>query len=209
VSVNAEPQQTHDDHEDDATRKAIVAAARSEIIRYGLRRANMEKIAARAGVSRVTVYRRFRTKAELLAAVVNDFISTYLESFDDLWQRPLSPAEKVEAAAVFSIEEIRTNPLLRSLIESDPDAMLRFMTLDGEVASTRWRTWLAIRLSKILPEHAVSAVEISRRAEVVHRLFVSFYLQPYGLLPGRTPDDVRAFAREFLMPIIFGDIASV
>ncbi|MFV8230012.1 TetR/AcrR family transcriptional regulator [Mycolicibacterium peregrinum] len=188
--------------EDDSTRRAIVAAARDEMIKYGLRRANMEEIAARAGVSRVTVYRRFKNKSDLLAAVVNDFIASYLAEFDQILAQTLSPAEKIEAITVLSVDEIRRNPLLANLRQSDLDEMARLLMLDDTATTDGWRLWLVDRFGQLIPDKSATGSELARRAELVSRLFVSFYLQPAGVLPGRTSAEVRAFARDFLIPII-------
>jgi AcrR family transcriptional regulator len=52
-----------------AAREAIVAAARELIARGGYREAQVAAVAARAGVATGTVYRHFRSKAELFAEV--------------------------------------------------------------------------------------------------------------------------------------------
>jgi TetR/AcrR family transcriptional regulator, mexJK operon transcriptional repressor len=48
----------------------ILAAARHEFFNVGFAQASIESIAARAGVSKVTVYNRFKTKEALFARVV-------------------------------------------------------------------------------------------------------------------------------------------
>src|SRR5207245_9242227 len=48
----------------------ILDAAREELAAYGLRRTTLDDIAARAGVGRATLYRRFAGRDTLLAALV-------------------------------------------------------------------------------------------------------------------------------------------
>ena len=50
--------------------RRIIDAASSEFVRSGVRRANIDRIARDAGVSRSTLYRRFPSKDALLAEVV-------------------------------------------------------------------------------------------------------------------------------------------
>ena len=49
---------------------ALMETARAVFETYGVRRANIEDITARAGVSRSTIYRRFSTKDDLFEHVV-------------------------------------------------------------------------------------------------------------------------------------------
>jgi AcrR family transcriptional regulator len=54
----------------DAADKALGEAARLEFVERGYRGMSMESIAARAGVSKVTLYRRWKTKAAVAAELL-------------------------------------------------------------------------------------------------------------------------------------------
>jgi len=55
-------------------REAIIAAAKQVFFQEGYAGAAMDRITAEAGVSKATVYNHFRSKEELLLAVVDDVI---------------------------------------------------------------------------------------------------------------------------------------
>ena len=50
----------------------IMAVASAEFVTHGFAEANVARIAAEAGVSKKTIYSRYRTKDELLIAVVGE-----------------------------------------------------------------------------------------------------------------------------------------
>jgi AcrR family transcriptional regulator len=54
------------------TRTRLIAAAREIIREVGLKRARMEDIATKAGVSRAALYYHFNTKGDLAAAIIDD-----------------------------------------------------------------------------------------------------------------------------------------
>lgn len=56
----------------DAKEAAIIAAARETFLAHGYDGASMDQIALTAGVSKRTVYNRFRSKEELFAAAIED-----------------------------------------------------------------------------------------------------------------------------------------
>jgi TetR/AcrR family transcriptional repressor of mexJK operon len=58
--------------EEDAKETAIVNAARTTFLARGFDAASMDAIALAAGVSKRTVYNRFRSKEELFAAAINE-----------------------------------------------------------------------------------------------------------------------------------------
>ncbi len=63
---------------------AILAAARAEFFGVGFMAASIERIAAAANVSKVTIYNRFQTKENLFAAMVGDECSRMRIDFDAL-----------------------------------------------------------------------------------------------------------------------------
>jgi AcrR family transcriptional regulator len=189
---------------DSKTSAAIIAAAREEFIRYGVRRANVERIGRRASVSRVTVYRQFENKAGLLRAVITNETSVFVRRFDEVWFQPITPAKKIEAVIVLAVDELRHNPVIQSVRRFDPEEMLRQFTFDGEHTFEMYCSTLAGRFDALVTAGELNELNNYRAAEVVMRLFYTFLLQPYGTLPGSGESQIREFAREFIVPIICG-----
>src|SRR3954463_11163384 len=54
----------------DDTASRVLAAALEQFEEFGIRRTTMEDVARRAGLSRVTIYRRFPGKEALVEAVI-------------------------------------------------------------------------------------------------------------------------------------------
>jgi TetR/AcrR family transcriptional regulator, repressor for uid operon len=188
----------------DAMDAAIVAAAREEFARYGIRRANMEEIARRVGVSRVTIYRRFESKPHLVRAVVMLDVEAFTSRFDQAWYGDGPVEERVVDAIVLTVHQLRRHPLLGTLLRSEPTALLAALTLDGEAEFELIRGLLTSRVQDLIDAGEIPAVDAPRLAEVLLRLAYSFVLLPFGLIPGRTDAEIRAFVRDYVMPVILG-----
>jgi AcrR family transcriptional regulator len=61
------------------TEQAILAATRELLAEGGVRRLTVEGVAARAGVAKTTIYRRWRSKDELALAVLLDMVEQIVE----------------------------------------------------------------------------------------------------------------------------------
>lgn len=59
----------HDDLQQDALREAMIAAAVAQIARNGVRGMSLRKVAAASGVSHTGIYRYFKSRDSLLAAI--------------------------------------------------------------------------------------------------------------------------------------------
>jgi len=57
------------------TRAALLTAAHDCLARYGIRKTTMVDVASRSGVAKATLYNHFRTKDDLLAALVEDRVA--------------------------------------------------------------------------------------------------------------------------------------
>jgi AcrR family transcriptional regulator len=185
--------------------REIIRAARDEFVRFGIRRANMEEIARRAGVARVTVYRRFNSKPTLLRAVVMADIIDFVDRFDAMLFSDAPIADRLVDTAALSINELRQNALIVTTLRSDPDTLLSALTLDGQSEFESVKNLLSSRISRLIDRGDIDAVDAGRRAELTLRLIYTTVLLPFGELPGRTDEEVRTFAREFITPLLINN----
>jgi|SRR4051794_17750192 AcrR family transcriptional regulator len=58
------------------TEEAILEATRELLTEVGVRNLTVEKVAARSGVAKTSIYRRWRSKEDLALAVLIDFVQT-------------------------------------------------------------------------------------------------------------------------------------
>ena len=63
----------------DAKRKAILRGAKAVFLKLGFGGTSMDEVAARAGVSKMTVYRHFGSKEDLFAGVITDLCNRIVE----------------------------------------------------------------------------------------------------------------------------------
>lgn len=173
----------------------ILDAALAEFETYGLRRVSVEDVAKRAGVARTTIYRRFSNKEQLLQAVIlrecHRFLTAIAEATEDLG----SAEEAVVEGFVVGLRSARTHPLMTRVLESEPEAFLPQLSMNGGAVMLAARDILADRLRRARPGDAQDHNTV---AEVLLRLAVSLLLVPGGGLRLEDEDAIRAFARDYL-----------
>jgi AcrR family transcriptional regulator len=104
------------------TRSAIVRAGRECLISEGYHRLGLEAVADRAGVTRVTIYRKFGSRLGLLEAIAEDLAA----------RSGIVPAMGRVAATGDAASAFRV--LVRELCRfwaSDPDLLRRLVSLDA------------------------------------------------------------------------------
>ncbi|MGH8876635.1 MAG: TetR/AcrR family transcriptional regulator [Stackebrandtia sp.] len=95
-------------------RRAVLDAAIEELIEHGFHGLNMEQVAARAGVGKTTVYRRWRTPAGLTVDLLDDLTerSTTLPDTGTIAGNLAAQAESVLSALL----DPRLGPVLKALV---------------------------------------------------------------------------------------------
>lgn len=76
----------------------IIAAARLCLQQRGLGATTLKEVAARAGVTQGTVYYHFRTKEDLLLAVIESTISDHLGTVSQIWDSHSDLQSKISRA---------------------------------------------------------------------------------------------------------------
>ena len=105
------------------SRTAILAGAKIVIGEVGSYESNMVDIAARAQVSRATVYNHFADKEEMMFSLLESEILRLA----DLAKKAPSPRD---ALLVLS-REISSDQALRKMTETDPTDIAAFVTISG------------------------------------------------------------------------------
>ncbi|MFE7120493.1 TetR/AcrR family transcriptional regulator [Streptomyces sp. NPDC057654] len=80
-------------------RSAILGAARELFLRHGVDRVSMDTVAARAGVSKATVYSHFGDKQRLFLAILQDASESLAASASDALERHLADDSRIGTLA--------------------------------------------------------------------------------------------------------------
>ena len=74
----------------------LVHTAWSPFMKYGIRRVSVEEICREAGVSKMTYYKYFKNKTELVKCLINQFISDGMDKYRNTMDQDIPYTEKVK-----------------------------------------------------------------------------------------------------------------
>jgi AcrR family transcriptional regulator len=180
----------------------ISTAALHQFAEYGIRRSTIDDIARRAGVSKMTVFRRFRSKQGLIEVVIAREIQRGMAELDRAWERQDTLEEALVQGFEFVARFIRGHPLFDRLLHSEPELLLPLMTVDGAPALELYRSLIAQRLRAEASAGRAASADIDRVAEVIARLAQSLLLTQEGTIRLDDHDSVVAFVRVALLPML-------
>nr|WP_246023325.1 TetR/AcrR family transcriptional regulator [Nocardia yunnanensis] len=187
----------------DRIRARILDAAGERFRQWGIQRSTMEDVARQAGVSRITVYRRFATKEDLVEHVVLREFRRYFDTFLLDIATAATPAERVVAGFVSSLRTLRGNPLIGTLITAEPDHVVSSLIGDGGRAVAMVREFVAHQLRQEQRAGTVSAqLDTDLVAELMVRICASFLAIPSQLVDLADEEQLAAIARRFLVPML-------
>ncbi|GAA2728383.1 TetR/AcrR family transcriptional regulator [Actinocorallia aurantiaca] len=187
----------------DETRARILDAAYEQFCRMGIQRSTMEDVARRAGVSRITVYRRFTTKDALIEQVVRREFRRYFDRFLVEIEQAETAADRVVLGFVSSLRAIRGNPLIGGMIATEPDVVVPSMISDGGRTLATVRQFVAGQLRyEQRAGNAPDDLDTDLVAEMMVRISASFLAVPSHLVDLDDDEQLAELARRFLVPML-------
>lgn len=190
------------DADNDAVAETILDAAFEEFLAYGLRRTNVDAVARRAKVSRATLYRRFDGKDALVQAVLVRECRRFFGSIVAATDHVSTVEARLVEGFVVGVRYAREDKLMNRLLASDPEALLPYLTTNGALVVAVARDFLVQQGEEHGALPSVEGRTPAGVAELFVRLAISFTLTPQSSIPLGTDAEVRAFAANYLAPLM-------
>lgn len=187
----------------DEIRVRVLDAAYEQFCRMGIQRSTMEDVAKRAGLSRITVYRRFATKDTLVEHVVRREYRRYFDRFLVEIKQAETVADRVVLGFVSSLRAIRGNPLIGGLIAAEPGLLASSMITDDGRTLATVREFVAGQLRQ--EQHAgnvPAGLDADVVAELMVRISASFLAIPSHVIDLDDEEQPAALARRYLVPML-------
>jgi TetR/AcrR family transcriptional regulator len=180
--------------------RTILDTARTVFETYGVRRANIEDVAARAGVSRSTVYRRFPTKDDLFEHVVRREAEVFFATLDRA-TAGCTPQEAVIEAFALGVRLVRDSRLYSRIAESEPE-LLGLFSRSHVFPIRQFADGIAHTLRRCGAD--IADPELADIADILLRVALGIIVFPTDRLDISDQAAVRDYAARYLVPILGG-----
>jgi AcrR family transcriptional regulator len=195
-----------------ATDVAILEAALEQFALTGIRRTSADDVARRAGVNRATLYRRFGSREQLLAAAYLHEAGRVLEQLTarvlDVPEDPeadFDPAENVVTMFTEAVTLMRGHTLLQRMVEIDHDQIARSMTTGATDVLGFAADVLAHRVRELHRWRGTQPpADPQDLGHTVARLIHSLVLTPGGGPDLDSPESARRYAATVVVPLVLG-----
>jgi AcrR family transcriptional regulator len=108
--------------------EALLDATQACVLAVGVRRTTMTDVARRAGVSRMTLYRRYADVTSLLQALMTREFTQIIAEVEAEVAELASARERLVATAVAGVDRLTRHPLFLRIVDVDPELLLPYLT---------------------------------------------------------------------------------
>jgi AcrR family transcriptional regulator len=169
----------------------------------GIARTTMEDIARRAGMSRITVYRRLSSKEALVEQVLLREFRRYLVQFAEDVAGARTVEDRVVTGFVSATRAVRSNALIRGLVANDKDLFASSLVgEDGHTMAVVSRFVGAQLRGEQAAGHVGAEIDVDRVGELMVRIAASLLLTPSEQIDVDDDDQLADLARHFLLPML-------
>jgi AcrR family transcriptional regulator len=186
----------------DALAERILDAALTQVAAVGVRRTTVDDVARRAGVGRVTVFRRFGHKERLLEVLAVREARRFFAAIEAATEGLGDPGEQLVASFVAGLRLARTHPLLDRLARIEPETVLAALSQDRPPVMSIARELVARRIRLATRQGALAVADADQVAEALLRLAVSFVLLPQSVVDLDDQAATAGFAQTVIAPIL-------
>jgi AcrR family transcriptional regulator len=196
-SLLARALSSDEDAHDDALARRILDATVGEAAASGLRALAIDDVARRADTTRMTVYRRFGRREQLIEAMAIREARRFIAAVG----AAIAPFTTIEdqgaEAFVVGLRFMHDHPVARRAIESEPEAIIKILEAEDDLIFRMGRDFVADGLRAAGLENPAT----EQIAETLARIFVSFLLLPRSVVALDDGAAAREYVRNCIAPI--------
>jgi AcrR family transcriptional regulator len=186
----------------DKASERILDAALELAAASGLNNLTMDDVARRAGVGRMTVYRRFGDRQALVQALGVRETRGALADIAAAVDPGLPIEERVADGFVAALRVASTHPLLVRFARFEPEALLEPLRAKDDLFARTLREFVASQIRDGQQSGGSSVANADAAAELLVRIGVSFVLMPRSVISYENEAVARELARTLIAPIV-------
>jgi AcrR family transcriptional regulator len=183
---------------DEDLRERILDAAQECLLEAGLTARLHSAIAARAGISRPTVYKYVGDQQAITDALLDREIGRFLAALYDVAVRPGEPREQFVESVAFAIAYGRNHELLQKMLREEPQLALPPFTTHAEPTLRRVIAFGVPLVEDVLRQQGVTDVDPKVVMEWGARIVLSLVTTPSVTVNLDDPRALRDFIRALL-----------
>jgi len=191
--------------DDDGARERLLDSASTCFERFGVMKTTVDDVAASAGVSRTTVYRYFRGgRDELILGVFMREVNELSGEIAAAMSTERNFPDAVVAAIVFAVQSVRDGVHLKFLFSPDNVGQTAQIVMTSPAFYTLTSQTLRPFFDGARTRGEIrDDLALEDTAEWLVRITLSLMMVDAPV--HRSPDELRAFLREFLVPMFRPD----
>jgi AcrR family transcriptional regulator len=153
----------------------LLDAAMECVLAVGVRRTTLSDVARTAGVSRMTLYRRFPDVRGMLSSLITREFGKILTAANEAATAETTARGQLVVAAVHTIRALAANPLMHAVIERDAEMLLPYIM---ERVGTSQRMTEEYLRAQLAAGQADGSIRVADPAVQSRTIFL--LLQPYA-----------------------------
>jgi AcrR family transcriptional regulator len=183
---------------DDVAHRLLEGAA-TRFVEVGVTKTTMAEIAAAAGVTKPTLYRRYADKPAVVDALVRRETAAFSDRLARVAATESHAAAALEAAFAAAVRWLDRHPFLRRSLTLEPQLMLPLLTEPGGPVLEAGLSAFRAIVERGVRDGQLRAADVDVVAEVWWRLVLSYVLTPTLGVRRTDAAALRALARETLL----------
>jgi AcrR family transcriptional regulator len=153
----------------------LLDAAMECVLAVGVRRTTLSDVARTAGVSRMTLYRRFPDVRGMLSALITREFGKILAAANEAAKSETTARGQLVVASVHTIRALAANPLMHAVIERDAELLLPYIMERIGTSQRMTEEYLRAQLAAGQADGSIRDADPAIQARTIFLL-----LQPYA-----------------------------